>query len=173
MITFEKLTTPEELQIIRDIADDIWPKTFAEILSPEQIRYMMQMMYAPEVMEKELKNNYSFNIIKIDGVPAGYFVWSAYEEPGTAKLHKLYLLEKFHGQGNGTAMLKAAENAIASAGFVRMRLNVNKNNQRAIKAYLRNGFVNIQSVKIDIGNGFFMDDFVMEKAVSSSGEQSR
>ena len=54
METFEEIIEPEKLQIIRDIADDIWPKTFAEILSPEQIRYMMQMMYAPKVMEKEL-----------------------------------------------------------------------------------------------------------------------
>lgn len=163
---FEKLTDPASLQIIRDIADDIWPKTFAEILSAEQIRYMMQMMYAPEVMEKELADGYNFNIVRIDGEAAGYFIWSAYESPDSAKLHKLYLLDKFHSRGIGSAMLKETERQAAAAGFSKLRLNVNKHNSRAIKAYMRNNFVNIQSVAIDIGNGFIMDDFIMEKNIS-------
>lgn len=165
MMEFEELTTPESLQIIRDIAADVWPKTFAEILSSEQICYMMQMMYSPEVMEKELNNGYHFEIVKIDNKPVGYFSWSPYDLPDTVKLHKVYLLQKFHSQGIGSAMLKHAEKRIKEAGFCKLRLNVNKNNQRAIKAYTRNDFANIESVKIDIGNGFFMDDFVMEKTL--------
>lgn len=164
-VTFEELITPESLQIIRDLAADVWPKTFAEILSNDQIRYMMQMMYAPKVMEKELAAGYHFEIINIDGTPAGYFSWSAYESPETAKLHKLYLLQKFQGMGFGSAMLIQAEKRIRNAGFNKVRLNVNKYNCKAIKAYRRNNFENIQSVKIDIGNGFYMDDFVMEKSL--------
>ena len=165
MIEFEELTTAESLQIIRDIAADVWPKTFADILSAEQICYMMKMMYAPEVMENELANGYHFEIVRIGGKPAGYFSWSSYTLPQTAKLHKVYLLQKFHGQGIGSAMLKQAEKRIKASNFSKVRLNVNKNNLRAIRAYERNNFVNIESVKIDIGNGFFMDDFVMEKSL--------
>ena len=73
-IVFEELTTPGSLQIIRDIASDIWPKTFAKILSPKQISYMMKMMYAPEVMEKELASGYHFEIIRVDRTPAGFFM---------------------------------------------------------------------------------------------------
>lgn len=163
IIEFSEVTGNNDLQIIRDIAADIWPKTFAEILSPEQITYMMQMMYAPEVMEKELANGFHFEILSIDRIPAGYISWSAYNLPGTAKLHKVYLLEKFHRQGIGSAMLKQAEKRASAAGFTRLRLNVNKYNDKAKKAYIRNGFEVVDSVKIDIGNGFFMDDFVMEK----------
>ena len=165
LITFEELTTAASLQIIRELASDVWPKTFAEILSDEQIRYMMQMMYAPEVMEKELAGGYHFEIIKIDSIPAGYFSWSPFESTVTAKLHKVYLLQKFHGMGLGSAMLVQAEKRIKTAGFSKVRLNVNKYNFKAIKAYERRNFNNIQSVKIDIGNGFFMDDFVMEKSL--------
>lgn len=164
-IEFLELKKAEELQIIRDIAADIWPKTFAKILSPEQITYMMQMMYSPEVMEKELQNAYHFEIVRIDNIPAGYFSWSPYAACQTAKLHKVYLLEKYHHQGIGTAMLKQAEMRTRNAGFTRLRLNVNKYNEPAKKAYLRNGFTVVESVKIDIGNGFFMNDFVMEKAL--------
>ena len=170
-IEFEELTTPDSLQIIRDIASDIWPKTFAPILSPEQISYMMKMMYAPEVMEKELASGFHFEIIKIDNHPAGYFSWSSYILPHTAKLHKLYLLQKYHSRGIGSMMLKQAEKRAASAGFSRLRLNVNKYNERAKKSYIRNNFSTVEAVQIDIGNGFIMDDFVMEKTISPSPEK--
>lgn len=163
MITFKKLDFAPDLQIIRDIADDIWPKTFRDILSPEQITYMMQMMYAPEVMEKELAQGYCFEVAYIKDSPAGYMVYSAYEQPGCAKLHKLYLLGKFHSRGYGSQMLIHVAAQCRKMEFSRLILNVNKYNERAIKAYKRNGFTIVESVKIDIGNGFFMDDFVMEK----------
>lgn len=163
-LRFEKLSTPESLQAVRDIAADIWPKTFASILSKEQISYMMEMMYAPRVMADELAQGFNFVLLKADNVPAGYLVWSPYPDvPRCAKLHKLYLLREFHRQGIGSAMLQEAILQAKAAGFTRLRLNVNKHNTQAERAYLRNGFKHIESVKIDIGSGFFMDDFVMEK----------
>ena len=165
-LVFEQLNTPESLQTIRDIAADIWPKTFAAILSREQIAYMMEMMYAPEVMAKELADGYNFEIVRVDGIPAGYMVWSAYPAaPDSAKLHKLYLLQEYHHQGIGSAMLTHVAGRARSSGFSRLRLNVNKYNEAAKKSYLCNGFSVTESVKIDIGNGFFMDDFVMEKVL--------
>lgn len=164
-ISFQELSSAEDLQIIRDLAADVWPKTFAPILSGEQITYMMDMMYAPEVMSGELASGFHFEIIKVDGQPAGYFSWSSYTLPDTAKLHKLYLLQKYHRQGIGSKMLIQAEKRARDAGFTKLRLNVNKHNDRALRAYEKNGFATVESVKIDIGNGFFMDDFVMEKAI--------
>ena len=170
-IEFEELTSPGALQIVRDIAAEIWPETFAGILSQEQISYMMKMMYAPEVMEKELAAGFHFEIIKIDNQPVGYFSWSSYILPHTAKLHKLYLLQKYHCMGIGSMMIRQVEMRAVSAGFSRLRLNVNKYNERAKKSYIRNNFSTIEAVQIDIGNGFIMDDFVMEKTISSSPEK--
>ena len=161
-LKFIGLTTPESLQTVRDIAASIWPETFREILSPEQIRYMMQMMYTPEVMEKELADGFTFDAVCVDDVPVGYMVYSAYN-CDMAKLHKLYLLSRYHSQGIGSAMLRHVEQETFRRGFKYLILNVNKNNAKAIKAYKRNGFTITEAVKIDIGNGFFMDDFVMKK----------
>jgi len=162
ILNFIELKTPESLQIIRDIAAGIWPETFREILSPEQISYMMEMMYAPAVMEKEFADGCHFDIVCIDDAPAGYMVYSAYA-PETAKLHKLYLLSRYHGQGIGSAMLDYVADQARKLGFKSLLLNVNKHNAKAIKAYERNNFTTVEAVKIDIGNGFFMDDFVMKK----------
>lgn len=163
-LKFIELKTPESLQIIRDIAASIWPETFREILSPEQITYMMEMMYAPAVMEKELADGYHFDIVCTDDLPAGYMVYSSYA-PETAKLHKLYLLSRYHGRGIGSAMLDHVANQTRKLGFKNLILNVNKHNVKAINAYERNNFTTIEAVKIDIGNGFFMDDFVMKKVL--------
>ena len=166
MITsFLTLETPESLQIVRDIAAEVWPKTFAPILPPEQIPYMMRMMYAPEVMERELREGYKFAALVVDGVPSGYISWSPYCGD-TAKLHKVYLLTSCHGKGFGRMMLDYASDVCRAAGFRRLRLNVNKHNERAIAVYLKNGFETVESVKNDIGGGFFMDDYVMEKRLA-------
>ena len=163
-ISFRILDTPESLSAVRAIAEVIWPVTFAPILSPEQIAYMMNMMYAPEVMERELASGYHFEILQVDGKDAGYISYSPYEgHPDTAKLHKVYLLGEYHGRGLGQVMLEHAQEQCRKLGFAYIVLNVNKYNERAIKAYRRNGFETAESVKNPIGNGFFMDDFVMKK----------
>jgi len=163
-IEFETLSTPESLAAIREVAAEVWPRTFADILSAEQIKYMMKMMYAPEVMEKELTDGMHFELLKIAGQPAGYIVYSAYDKiPGAAKLHKVYLKHQFHGAGIGQKMLDHAQEQCRKQNFKCVILAVNKHNERAIKAYKRNGFATIESVCVDIGNGFFMDDYIMRK----------
>ena len=162
--SFVTLDTPESLQIVRDIAHEVWPKTFAPILPPEQIPYMMNMMYAPEVMERELGEGYHFAALLVDGVPSGYISWSPYHGD-TAKLHKVYLLTSCHGKGFGRMLLDYASDVCRAAGFKQLRLNVNKHNERAISVYLKNGFETVESVKNDIGSGFYMDDYVMEKRI--------
>lgn len=160
---FVALTTPESLAVVRGIAAEIWPETFRPILPAEQIPYMMKMMYAPEVMERELASGVRFDALYVSGSPVGYVSYSESGTPGTAKLHKVYLLSGFHGRGYGSLMLVHAAERCRELGFSRVRLNVNKHNSRAISAYERNGFVRTESVKTDIGGGFFMDDYVMEK----------
>lgn len=164
MEKFILLTTPAELIRIRRLAEVIWPVTFAEILSKEQISYMMQMMYAPEVMRAEMGAGVQFEILQLDGADAGYMVYEKISAE-CAKLHKLYLLQKFHGQNFGQKMLDHVAASCRRMGCRSLKLNVNKHNSRAIKAYLRNGFSHDHPETNPIGNGFVMDDFVMIKSL--------
>lgn len=81
------------------------------------------------------------------------------------KLHKLYLDFSYHGRGIGSNALQYAIDVARKQGYRFLRLNVNKENENALRAYRRNGFQQVEAVKIDIGGGFFMDDFVMEIAL--------
>ena len=165
-----RLLKSDELHLVRQVADEVWPLTFREILSPEQIVYMMEMMYAPEVMEREYSEGIRFHGV-FDGEKAvGYFIWGACKEVhGAAKLHKCYLLTEYQGKGIGTRMLKEVKQLAAQAGFSILRLNVNRHNEKAMKAYFRNGFTCVEMVDNPIGNGFYMNDFVMEVHLHASG----
>jgi ribosomal protein S18 acetylase RimI-like enzyme len=156
-----RLLQKEELGLVREVADVVWPVTFRDILSPDQIAYMMQMMYAPEVMEREYDEGIQFHAVFDGEKPVGYFIWGACNG-STAKLHKCYLLPAYQGNGIGSMMLQKTMELARKAGFSRLKLNVNRNNAKAIKAYRRNGFQTVESVDNPIGNGFFMNDFVME-----------
>ena len=161
-----KLLKKNELHLIRQVADIVWPVTFAPILSKEQIAYMMNMMYAPEVMEREYDEGIQFRCVMDGERPIGYITMGPCDSAeNTMKLHKCYLLPEYQGQGIGTAMLKEAKIIAAKQGYAHLRLNVNRNNAKAIKAYLRNGFKTIATVDNPIGNGFYMNDFVMEASL--------
>jgi ribosomal protein S18 acetylase RimI-like enzyme len=79
------------------------------------------------------------------------------------KLHKLYLLPELHDRGLGSRLLQQVEGEVRTGGARRLILSVNKRNIKAITAYKRNGFVIVESVVTDIGNGFVMDDYIMAK----------
>ena len=165
-IEFEKLLTADALEELRKVAFQVWPQTFKSILSQEQIEYMMLMMYAPEVLQKELTGGMTFELIKIDGTPSGYVAYSIYpDQPETLKLHKVYLLKSFHSLGIGQKMLDHVQKQCRELGCKNILLTVNKHNERAIRAYKRNGFVITRSAYTPIGHGFFMDDYIMEKCI--------
>ncbi len=148
-----------ELRRIEALARRIWPKTYDGILSPEQLEYMLHMMYDLSVLRRELAEGVCFRILYDGEIPIGFFSCGPYRE-GVAKLHKLYLDYDYHRLGLGSYMLQAAKQLLREAGYRHMLLNVNKNNRNALRAYERNGLMLEQAVVNDIGNGFVMDDYV-------------
>jgi RimJ/RimL family protein N-acetyltransferase len=69
------------------------------------------------------------------------------------------------GKGYGGKTVEFLESLAREDGFKKITLTVNKYNSGSIKAYEKMGFKNVGSIVQDIGNGFVMDDYKMEKAV--------
>lgn len=156
----------EEYVVVRKLAETIWPVCYKDILSVEQIRYMMDLMYSEEVISQEVSGGVQYCFVEVDGKIAGYLAWGPWQAvPRTAKLHKLYLLPEKQGQGIGSSAVALVKQLLKMAGVRRLRLNVNRLNNNAIKCYSRNGFTMVQLENNDIGNGFFMTDYVMEAKV--------
>ena len=155
-----------DLPVITQLAPEIWQDAYKGILSAGQIAYMLKMMYAPEKLQADFDNGVKFRLIVSENSPVGFFAFFECDDDRyTLKLDKLYLKPDFHGRGIGSKVLQYLTECASDAGYKAVCLNVNKNNARAIKAYTKNGFKKKANVKIDIGNGFFMDDFIMEKKI--------
>lgn len=154
----------KELPIVVDLARRIWPETYEAILDEGQIAYMLKMMYDAPVLAKEYAEGIRFDLIFDGGKPIGFASYGPYRnDPPEAKLHKLYLDFAYHGRGIGALTLNHVTEEARRKGYRFLRLNVNKNNAAAIRAYERNGFRKLEAVEVDIGHGFVMDDFVMRK----------
>lgn len=153
----------EELTKVQSIAHRTWPSTFANILSPEQIDYMLNWMYSLDMLESQLEKGHTFLLAVENGEELGFAGFELnYSEGSKAKLHKIYLLPTAQGKGVGKGLILEVADRARKVDQKNLLLNVNKYNQKAIDFYLRMDFQEIYKEVIDIGNGYVMDDVVME-----------
>lgn len=154
--------TPEDAGEIRALAESIWWQVYPAILSHEQIRFMLDWMYAPRQLRTEIASGQvQYQFFQLGEERIGYSAHHAGEDTGEIHLSKFYLATQFHGQGLGSAALRAL---IAQANFAAARsitLRVNRENHAALRCYLRNGFHVVRDVLTHIGGGFVMDDHWM------------
>jgi ribosomal protein S18 acetylase RimI-like enzyme len=167
-INISTVTEGAELARVAELAGRIWRAHYPGIISPEQIQYMLERMYAIETIGAEIRSQgIRYYQILADGQMAGFASLGPTTEPGVAKLHKLYVVPEVHGRGLGKRLLNHCETEMVQIGARRLILAVNKRNAKAIAFYQRNGFAVIESVVNDIGGGYVMDDFIMAKELAT------
>ena len=153
--------TSEDIPLIRELCLKVWPQTYAPILSQEKIDYMLELMYSSASLEKQMNHGRQFIFVYEDQEPIGF---AAYFEkaPTIFKLDKIYILPSQQGKGTGRFVIEYILNEIKQEQATALQLQVNRDN-KAKSFYERLGFVVIDYQDFDIGNGFFMNDYVMEK----------
>jgi GNAT superfamily N-acetyltransferase len=126
---------------------------------------MLNLFYSPAALRRQmLDDRHQFLIVEQGDEPIGFASWGPTAEPGVFKLHKLYVLPGRQGKGLGRSMLQFIYQAVGPAGGRILRLNVNRYN-KARQFYERMGFTVTKEEDVPIGNGYFMNDYVMETAV--------
>ena len=165
-----RLATLSDRTLIRSISERTWPSTYGHIISQEQIDFMLEWMYSDASLEKQMNTGCSFYIANLNGDDVGFCSVSPEEEENKSteivagakshKLNKLYVLPTAQGTGAGKTLLNKSIEVAKASGSSSLFLQVNKQND-AYTFYLKHGFVKEQEFKFDIGNGFFMDDYVM------------
>ncbi len=152
--------------VLAQLADIIWHAHYSSMISMAQIDYMLDGRYAPERLRGYIDSQERWLwMLRVDGVPAGYCSCSLGEEADAMKLEQLYLLAGHKGKGLGGRMLRHVEEKTRQLGRTRLYLTVNKGNTDSIAVYLKSGFVVREEAVFDIGSGYVMDDYVMEKRV--------
>jgi ribosomal protein S18 acetylase RimI-like enzyme len=161
MIHLEK-TTKNLLPIIKDLAYTIWPSTYGEILSTEQLNFMLDNFYSVENLENQMDNGQVFELLFAENNVVGFV---AYEfncsNTSLLKIHKIYLLPETQGKGFGKFMIDEVIKIAKENQQKGVFLNVNKYN-KAQFFYQKLGFTITKEEVIDIGNNYIMDDYQME-----------
>ncbi|MBN8859971.1 MAG: GNAT family N-acetyltransferase [Sphingobacteriales bacterium] len=154
----------KDILLIRALTFKIWPETYGAILSREQMDYMLEMMYSPSSLEKQmLEQGHNFIIAYENDRAIGFASYACKENNSAAyKLHKIYVLPNLQGKGVGKKLIDHIIRSILPLGAKTLELNVNRYNT-ARTFYEKQGFEIIKTEDIAIGNGYFMNDYVMEK----------
>ena len=103
---------------------------------------------------------YEYYIFNSAGRNVGYTGIKA--EDGRLFLSKLYVSRQFRGQGFASQALDFVIRRGRMLGCRAIWLTVNRNNLHAIDVYRHWGFETLRAEVTDIGEGFVMDDFIME-----------
>lgn len=155
-----RLADPDDIPTIGYLAQQIWPETYKKILSPEQAQYMMEKNYSPSSLQEQISVlGHQFLLVELEEEPVGFASYGKLDD-NTYKLHKIYIHPKTQGKGVGKAVVDFVVEQLRGREVTSLQLNVNRYN-KAKFFYERIGFVVIREEDLDIGNNYFMNDYVM------------
>jgi diamine N-acetyltransferase len=161
-VQFVPVTTPQQLDVISGLAREIWYEYYVPLIGRAQVDYMVSRFQSSEAMAQQMRDGYEYFMTERDGRSIGYCAVQPQAAQGSLYLSKLYLLRDCRGAGTGRVCMEFIEQLARRRGLNLLWLTVNKGNP-AVKAYERLGFRIAADLMMDIGGGFFMDDFRMEK----------
>lgn len=167
MITMTMVETEDQISRLAGLASRIWHEYFISILREAQIDYMVEKFQSAAAITDQLQSQgYSYFFICLDGNPVGYLGI----KPDGEKLFlsKLYLQKEFRGRGYASLAFSFLEEYCRRRNLRAIWLTVNRYNFDTIHIYEKKGFVKIRQQVADIGGGFVMDDYIMEKTLSCS-----
>ena len=159
MIVVKKVGA-EAIPLIKNLANIIWPATYSELITPQQVDYMMELSYSASSLKKQMSKGQQFIMAFDEEKPVAFASYSVKENHSSVyKLNKIYILPNQQGKGIGKQVINYIRHDIDPV--TSLQLNVNRNN-KALQFYQKIGFKIIAEENIDIGNDFYMDDYVME-----------
>jgi ribosomal protein S18 acetylase RimI-like enzyme len=168
MISIQKVDVTA-VHVIKELVHHIWPLTYHDILSAEQMDYMLDLFYSETSLQKQFQQGHQFILALNESEPVGFASYSPKDEKNNTfyRLHKIYINPNQQGKGIGKIIIDFIINEIKIKNATGLELNVNRHN-KALHFYQKNGFEIIKEEDINIGNGYFMNDYVMLKKIYST-----
>ncbi|MGI5868746.1 MAG: GNAT family N-acetyltransferase [Kiritimatiellia bacterium] len=165
--TLRRAETDDDIAAAFRLVSTIWPICYRDIITDEQIRYMLDTMYAPETIRRNTAAGTPLYLVETPTAPIGVVSFDAMPNAdGVVMLHKIYLLPDWWGKGMGQQLMQRVFAAAKAVGASAVELDVNQRNARAIRAYERAGFFVARSFVEDIGGGFSKIDHRMRKELT-------
>lgn len=152
--------TEEDITAINELAEKIWWPTYRNIISEEQISFMLKDMYSEESLKKQLVSGVDFILAEKENLAVAFAGFSLIE-PEVYKLHKLYVLPSEQGNGTGKNLIEYITDLAREQGGKILELNVNRGNS-ASEFYKKVGFEIYRTVDISYHH-FILNDYIMRK----------
>ena len=169
---FVPVTTPEQLEAVASLARDIWYEFYVPLIGRAQVDYMVAKFQTAAAMQAQIDQGYEYFLVRrqdASGVAADIGYCAIQEQPGRVMfLSKFYLHHAARGSGTGRRCMEFIEGLARRRGLSLLWLTVNKGNP-SVQAYQRLGFRIAADLVMDIGGGFVMDDYRMEKPLNHAG----
>jgi len=163
MLNFRPVDSAESIAEVARLAREIWQEHYVPIIGQEQVDYMLEEFQSERAIALQLAEAHEYYLVCNDRENAGYV--AVVPDAAGLMLSKIYVRKSERGHGLGKKILQFVEDLGQRRGIKVLWLTVNKNNTDSIAWYSRMGFRNAGPVIQDIGGGFVMDDFRMEKAL--------
>lgn len=162
---FTDVKTNKQIAAVADLARKIWTEHYPPIIGNEQTEYMLETFQSAEAITAQIRTeHFLYFLIEPENTPGGYL--AVQPRADDLLLSKLYVEQKIRGRGIGRKTIQFTEELARELGKPAITLTVNRFNSGSIAAYSRWGFRITGTVKTDIGGGFVMDDYVMQKDVA-------
>lgn len=165
MIDILEAKESSHIREIDELAYRIWTEHYTRIIGKTQVDYMLLNFQSAEVIKKQIEEGSRYFLVYHAGKAVGYFAILANQEDNSLFLSKLYVEKESRGNGIARLCLEYMEDICIADGLDRIWLTVNKYNSNSIKAYERLGFKKVEELVQNIGEGFVMDDYRMEKII--------
>lgn len=164
MFQIKICSTHDELQELAQLAKEIWNSYFPGIISKEQIDYMVDKYQSLPALTKAVKQEgYTYFLGYEEKKLVGYC--GVKDEEKRLFLSKLYIHKTSRGKGYSSLLLNRAIDFAKKKNLQSIYLTCNKQNVNSLHIYKYKHFSIIDDRKTDIGNGFIMDDYVMELTI--------
>jgi GNAT superfamily N-acetyltransferase len=142
---------------IQQLAAEIWHEHYPAIIGLEQVEYMLSKNYSTASLQQQLAGGQCFYYIHSNNENVGFISISTEQESGF--IHKFYIQSKQHGKNIGASAFQALCTLFPQ--IYSWKLQVNRQNYKAINFYFKCGFTISEVADFDIGDGYFMNDFIM------------
>ena len=163
MAKFNIATTKNQFEAIAQLADTIWREHYIPIIGLEQVDYMVENYQSAEAMYSQYIDGYHYFMINYNNLFVGYI--SIKKEDYSLFLSKIYISKEYRGKKIGKSAIDFVQEKALEMNCKSILLGVNRFNVNTIAAYKAMGFKIIGEMITDIGNGFIMDDYKMEKLI--------
>jgi len=157
--------TTEQIQEAANLAETIWTEHYTSLIGSAQVAYMIEKFQSVPAITDQIKQGYRYYLMKCDGISVGYTAILSQPMEKSLFLSKIYVEKSCRGRHSTSQTVAFLKEICRKEGLKKIWLTVNKGNHSSIAVYEHLGFSKVRAAVTDIGEGYVMDDYIMEATI--------